>query len=76
MALSKADIAGANIDPEVKKLFLALIGAQAGGNSGMASLTGAGTVKMAAKVTGTGTEATDIAAIITALTNAGVMSAT
>lgn len=76
MALTTADINGANINPEVKKLFLALIGAQPGGDSGAASLTTPGTVKMAAKVTGTGTEATDIAAIITALTNAGIMSAT
>lgn len=76
MALNATDINGANIDPEVKKLFLALIGAQAGGDSGVASKTTPGTVLMAAKVTGTGTEATDIAAIITSLTNAGVMSAT
>lgn len=69
MALTAADINGASINPEVKKLFLALIGAQPGGDSGSASLTTPGTVKMAAK-------ATDITTVITALTNAGIMSPT
>lgn len=75
MALSKTDINGANIDPEVKKLFLALINAQAGGDSGMASLAVPGTVKEAANQAALVAAPTmaDFNTLLTNLKNAGIM---
>lgn len=73
MALTAADINGANINPEVKKLFFALIGAQAGGDSGSASPTGLGTVKQAANVAAS-TDVTNVAVQFNALRNALIAS--